>query len=101
MKESIILLYASLLGFGMIAHAAGTDVKGTAKQEQIKKLRLQAEKSHKKADALTAQADKLESGASVKPGEKMRGGIGGKPEKHLGGGGCVSDGRISCGISGK
>jgi Tfp pilus assembly protein PilX len=73
MKKIIVLLFASLLGFGMTAHAA--DDKGVARQEQVKKLRAQADAAHRKGDALTAQADKLESAAGVKSDEKMRGAV--------------------------
>jgi cell division protein FtsB len=73
MKKIIVLLFASLLGFGMTAHAADAATKETARQEQVKKLRVQADKAHKKGDALAAQADKLESESGVKSDEKMRG----------------------------
>jgi hypothetical protein len=70
MKKIIVLVFASLLGFGMAAHAA--DAKATPKQKQVEKLRAQADMAHKKGDALTAQAEKLEAEAGAKPGEKMR-----------------------------
>lgn len=73
MKKIIALLFVSAFGFGLTAHAADVDAKGTAKQEKVKTLRVQADKAHKKGDALTAQADKLESEAGAKSGEKMRG----------------------------
>jgi opacity protein-like surface antigen len=74
MKKIIILLIASVLGFGVAAHAADANTKESAQQVQVKKLRAQAAKQHKKADALTAKADKLESELAANPGEKMRGG---------------------------
>jgi hypothetical protein len=72
-KKIIILLIASVLGFGVAAHAADANTKESAQQAQVKKLRAQADKAHKKGDALTAKADKLESQAAANPGEKMRG----------------------------
>jgi hypothetical protein len=72
-KKIIVVLFASLLGFGMAAHAADANVKESAQQVQVKKLRAQADKAHKKGDALTAKADKLESQAVANPSEKMRG----------------------------
>lgn len=57
----------------MAAHAADADIKESAQQVQVKKPRAEAKKAHKKGDAPTAKADKLESQAAAAPGEKMRG----------------------------
>lgn len=73
MKKIFVVLLASALGLAMAAHATDASPNVTAKQEQIKKLRVQTDNAHKKGDALTAKADKIESGADVKSGEKMRG----------------------------
>lgn len=87
MNKIAALMFASLLGLGMVAHAAEADAPPTPKSEQARKLvaqaekahkkgdalALQAEKAHKQGDALAAQADRLEKGTGG-TGEKMRGG---------------------------
>lgn len=97
MKKTVVLLFASLLWFG--AHADGA--KEATKQEQIRKLRAQAAAAHGRGDALSAQAEKLELESDMNPGEKLRGGPVGKPEKRQIAGQCGNDGRAGCALSGK